>query len=226
MKINPIALTIRAKKLGVLIRDARLATGQGIEECAQALGVTPAQFAGYEDGSRSPSLPELEVLAYYLGVPLDHFWGDKIISKTDKRKGRANLQQIMSLRQRIIGATIRKARLSAGLSLEALAEKTWSSAAQLESYEMGEAPIPMPDLEVISSVLDRPLREFLDSHGPIGAWATEQRAVQDFLALTPDLQSFVSKPINRPYLELAQRLSEMSVDKLRAVAEGILEITL
>jgi hypothetical protein len=41
-----------------------------------------------------------------------------------------------------------------------------------------------------------------------------------------DLQTFVSKPINRPYLELAQRLSEMSVDKLRSVAEGLLEITL
>jgi hypothetical protein len=41
-----------------------------------------------------------------------------------------------------------------------------------------------------------------------------------------ELQSFVVKPINQPYLELAQRLSEMSVEKLRAVAEGLLEITL
>jgi len=40
------------------------------------------------------------------------------------------------------------------------------------------------------------------------------------------LLAFVLKPINLPYLELAKRLSEMSVDKLRDVAEGLLEITL
>jgi len=40
-----------------------------------------------------------------------------------------------------------------------------------------------------------------------------------------EMQVFVSKPINRPYLELAIRLSEMSVDRLRSVAEGLLEIT-
>jgi hypothetical protein len=40
------------------------------------------------------------------------------------------------------------------------------------------------------------------------------------------LQSFVSQPINRPYIELAQRLSEMPTAKLRTIAEGLLEITL
>ena len=50
--------------------------------------------------------------------------------------------------------------------------------------------------------------------------------MQDFKEMPPELQAFVAKPINLPYLELAQRLSEMSVDKLRAVAEGLLEITL
>ena len=40
------------------------------------------------------------------------------------------------------------------------------------------------------------------------------------------MQQFVSKPVNQPYLELAQRLSEMSVERLRSVAEGLLEITL
>jgi hypothetical protein len=50
--------------------------------------------------------------------------------------------------------------------------------------------------------------------------------MQHFAELSPELQDFISKPINRPYLEIAQRLGEMSVEKLRAVAEGLLEITL
>jgi hypothetical protein len=32
-------------------------------------------------------------------------------------------------------------------------------------------------------------------------------------------------PVNRPYLELAMKLSSMSRDKLRAVAEDLLDIT-
>ena len=50
--------------------------------------------------------------------------------------------------------------------------------------------------------------------------------MEDFTDLPLEMQAFISKPINMPYLELAQRLSEMSVDRLRGVAEGLLEITL
>ena len=60
----------------------------------------------------------------------------------------------------------------------------------------------------------------------MGKWAVQKKAVEDFLELPVEMQLFVSKPINLPYLELAQRLSEMSVDRLRGVAEGLLEITL
>jgi hypothetical protein len=97
--------------------------------------------------------------------------------------------------------------------------------ATLEAYEMGQQAIPLPHLEVMSAALNRSIREFWDRHGPVGAWDAQQRAVQDFLSMPPEMQLFVSKPINRPYLELAVRLSEMSVDRLRAVAEGLLEIT-
>ena len=84
----------------------------------------------------------------------------------------------------------------------------------------------MPDLEMLSDKLHQSIKYFEDQHGPVGMWSAQQRAMEDFKELPPEMQIFVSKPINRPYLELAQRLSEMSVEKLRAVAEGLLEITL
>ena len=43
--------------------------------------------------------------------------------------------------------------------------------------------------------------------------------------LTPEMQQFVEKPVNQPYLEIAMRLSELPVDKLRTLAESLLEIT-
>jgi hypothetical protein len=66
---------------------------------------------------------------------------------------------------------------------------------------------------------------FMDQTGVIGEWKMKQQAVQKYLELPKELQDFVSKPVNRPYLELALRLSGLSVEKLRAVAEGLLEIT-
>ena len=65
-------ITIRTKKLGVLIRDARLSARRSVHECAKAIGVRTGVFRSYEEGVGSPSLPELEALVYYLELPLEH----------------------------------------------------------------------------------------------------------------------------------------------------------
>jgi len=54
----------------------------------------------------------------------------------------------------------------------------------------------------------------------------DQKGIQQFLELPHELQDFVCQPVNRPYLELALKLSSMPTDKLRSVAEGLLDITL
>lgn len=226
MSLNPLAMTLRTKILGVLIRDARLASRRGLDECAAAIGVIPSEIEAFEMGEKSPTLPQLEVLAYALNVPLEHFWGRKAISEDHDSARKLNVEPLVGLRQRMIGALLRQARLQAGLSLEEVAENVGISADELEAYELGEAGLPLVLLEALCTVLNRPVSDFLDKNGPVGIWINQQRAVQDFLNLSPELQAFVSRPVNRPYLELAQRLSEMSVEKLRAVGEGILEITL
>jgi hypothetical protein len=65
----------------------------------------------------------------------------------------------------------------------------------------------------------------MDQTGTIGTWKAQQQAFSKFKELPNELQDFVCKPVNRPYLELAMRLSDLSVEKLRSVAEGLLEIT-
>ncbi len=54
-------ITIRAKKLGILIRDARMASRRSAKECAAAINVTNGVFKAYEEGRKAPSLPELEI---------------------------------------------------------------------------------------------------------------------------------------------------------------------
>jgi hypothetical protein len=50
--------------------------------------------------------------------------------------------------------------------------------------------------------------------------------VKQFLEMPVELREFVAMPVNRPYLQLAMKLSNMSRDKLRSVAEDLLDITL
>jgi transcriptional regulator with XRE-family HTH domain len=225
--VNPITRNIRAKKLGALIKDARLATGKSIESCADAIRVSGGRISAFERGEKSPSLPELEMLAFSLDIPLEHFWGQESRSADlDGRVATSRLERLIPIRQRIIGILLKKARTEAGLSLKALAEDAGVSTGRLKSYEAGENPIPLPELEGMASLLNLTIEHFRDKEGVVGKWALEQLAIAQFLELPTDLQDFVTKPINRPYLDIAQRLSGMSVDKLRMVAEGLLDITL
>ena len=219
-------ITIRTKKLGVLIRDARIASRRSTQECADAIGVKNSVFRAYEEGRKAPSLPELETLVYYLDLPIDHFWGKEAKSEGESPIAPLNLPQLHSVRQRLIGVIFRQERMNASISIRNLANETGISAARIKAYELGERPIPLPELEALLGALGGRIESFFDRNGPIGKWITNQETIQQFLEMPEDLRQFVCLPVNRPYLELAMKLSHMSTDKLRSVAEGLLDITL
>ena len=62
--VNPLALKIRTKKLGVLLRDARLSCGKSMKDCGEAIGISNSRIGSFERGEKAPSLPELEALAF------------------------------------------------------------------------------------------------------------------------------------------------------------------
>jgi transcriptional regulator with XRE-family HTH domain len=225
MTVNPILRIIRTKKLGVLVRDAREKSGKSLEECAKAMGLSGEELNALEFGEKAPTLPELEILAYFLDVPLEHFWENEVLKPSGSDRW-VDPEELKLTRQKAIGDLIHEGRTNAGLSIEDLAQQAGISSENVQSYEQGELPIPLPELESLAKVLNNSIGEFEDHQGPVGNWFAEKRNTKDFLGLSPELQEFVSKPINRPYLELAVRLSELKVERLRALAEGLLEITL
>jgi transcriptional regulator with XRE-family HTH domain len=218
-------IQIRSRKLGVLIFDSRQASRRTVEECADAVGVTPEEFAAFESGNRSPSMPQIEMLAIFLNVPLDHFWGQESLSKNLPEQPANEKYRILMLRNRVIGASLRLNRDRSGLSLEDLSAKLGIPSEELKQYEVGETAVPLPQLERLADVLNIPIPSFYDQHGPISKWRSLQGDSRKFTDLSPELQQFVNKPVNQPYLEIAKRLSEMPVDKLRALAESLLDIT-
>jgi len=221
----PTAIEIKTKKLGVLIRSARQQSGQTADESAQLLGVSAPEFQAFELGEQAPSLPQLEILAYYWGLPVEYFWNNELLADQVKAPAQVNHGLLVGLRQRIIGVMLRKARFERKIGLAELAAASGIAAEKIDAYEMGQQAVPLPELEILAAHLGTALKHFRDQYGPLGAYFTQQQALEDFKELPAELQIFVSRPINRPFIELAQRLSEMDVKKLRSVAESLLEIT-
>lgn len=217
------AIALRNRMIGVLLRDARIRAGRTKQECAHLLGVPVSTITAYEEGRKPISLPELEALAFFLDVPVQHFWDydAQLLSEASPPP----VEEILALRHRVIGALLQQARKEAGKSRKELAQRLGCSVGRIAAYERGERPIPMAELELLARALNRPIEYFLDSSGPIGEWEATQRAFRMFRQLPPDIQEFVSRPINRSYLEVAMKLAEMPAGALRQIAEGLLEIT-
>lgn len=212
----------RAKILGVLIRDARLYAGRSLEDCGRLLGLTAAEFEQAEYGERVLSLPDLEVLAMYLKVPLSHFWGEKIRGQHH----RLTYEAVLESRRQRIGEMLRAAREKKKRTIQELAAEVDASPETIKAYEAGEEPIPLFDLDRLARYLGHSLNYFIeDESGPLAEHEAEQKIEARLNELPPEVRRFVSEPINLSYLEIAMRLSQMDVKSLRTVAENILNIT-
>lgn len=220
-------LFARSQRLGLLLQDARQVKDQSAAACAGAAGTELATYQAYEAGESSPSLPELELLAYFLDVPLTYFWGERSLSEfaTNGHKP-APPEALAGLRHRIIGLQVRQARHAARLALPDLAAHLGVPPERLAAYELGQWPIPLPELEAIAGKLGLPVEHFFEAEGPVGEWDSLRRAADRVRQLPPELREFISQPANEDYLRLAHKLSQMPVGQLRAIAESLLEITL
>jgi transcriptional regulator with XRE-family HTH domain len=224
MAITPQLLKIRYKILGLLLIDARNKSQKGLKECASAMGVSIAHLKSYESGALAPTLPELEAYAYFLDLPISHFLGEKLLVE-ESDDSPTSIDQFIEIRQRLIGTAFRLARSEAKLTYKRISELTSISASKMKRYETGEYPIPLPELELLSRILNVPIESLMAQSGKVGNWRKKMLRSEFFFQMPEQLQEFACKPVNKPFLELAEKLSSLPADKLRAVAEGLLEIT-
>lgn len=216
---------IRAKMLGVLLRDARVSAARTPEDCARLLRIEGAQIEAWELGHAVPSLPQLELLAYYLDVPLSHFWG----METSKisRAGRENIQpEYVTLRNRMVGALLRQAREERGLSQAELAEQAGLDESSVAAFELGQTAPPMHILSVLAGCVNKSLSYFLESDSQIGELLAMRESWKHFADLPEDVRAFAADPTNIGFIHIAVMLSKMPTDQLREVGASILDITM
>lgn len=217
------SMLLRARMLGVLLRDARVNADRSVEDCARVLNVTVQEVESWEYGDVVPSLPQLEILAAYLDVPVSHFWGMQTL---EPRHPTENAQQAyVAVRQRMIGLLLRQAREALNLTHDALAEQTHLDAATLQSYELGETPVPMHELSTLASALNQNLSYFLDTSGKIGGSLASLEDWKHFNTLPEDLRKFAANPTNIGFIEIALAFSQMENERLKRIAVSMLDIT-
>jgi len=218
------ASIVRRKIIGVQLQGARLKAGRTRRECARVIGVTVGTLTAYEEGRRDISLPELELLAYFLNVPVQRFLEgeDESLVMPDT----APATQVMTLRHRIIGALLREAREQKGLSQKDLAQVVGCTPRRIAQYEHGQRAIPLTQLEALAEYLGIPIAHFLDEGvGTIGERELQDRQYELFKSLPEDVRAFVVQPINMTYLRVAMHLAQMPAGTIRTIAEGLLDIT-
>ncbi len=206
------------------MQGIRAKQGKTKQECAQAMGVTVATYSAYEEGRRDVTLPELELLAYSLKVPVRLFFEhpERLLADDPPVPS----EKVIALRQRIIGALLRQSRQDRGKPVKELATRLGVTTRRISDYELGRKVIPLSQLQEAADVLGVPMSYFIDEGvGPVGEQELLRSQFDKFTELSDDLRKFVVNPTNVTYLRVAQRLSDMTTEQLRNLAASILDIT-
>ncbi len=218
-------ITLQRKILGLKIRHVRTRAGVSLREIGQALGMAADEVAEIEVGQRDVSLPQLEIMAVLFSLPVTYFWTDAPLEEVERE---VPTLKAMAIRQRIIGVLLRQARTESGHSLEEMGNFLGITANQISDYEFGNTAMPLIELEAVAKWFNIPITYFIEGTGTVegsNGHVTTLEEMAQFAQLPKDAREFLANPANLLYVNIAMRLSDLSVETLRALAEGLLEVT-
>lgn len=251
----PEVTRIKRKMLGVRIRSARNQAGLNLKETAQQMGISSATLNDYELGQQEAGLPELEAMARIFAVPISYFWSNGFLKIPDREYKAAQVISIrrkmlgVQVRQARQEAGHSQEALAEvlGCSVERLADyelgKISIPFSELESMasflnlpmtrflpvetqqlepERAEARPAAVQQQVPQPVAVEPQPAAAGDEQPEAAVPAELAWLAD---LPEDVKAFLEDPSSLLYLKLSMRLHNLSADTLRALAEGILDIT-
>jgi len=224
--ISQQAALLQNKIVGAAIRNARTRAGIDLEVCAQAASLSTEELAQAEMGELGLTLPQIEVLAHLLDVPVTYLLGETELPVEEETQDTLPYENVMVIRNKIIGVILRQARLAQGRTLDDVAASIGYAPEDLARIELGEIPLPMVELRALAEVLNLPFERFLDEDIiPLTAAQRNARDLRRLAHLPAEVREFILKPINAPYLQIAMNLSDMPAESLRQIASGLLEIT-
>ena len=87
----------------------------------------------------------------------------------------------------MVGGLLRQAREEVGLSIEELSVTSGIEVSRIQAYETGDQGIPVHELSVLASGVNKNLNYFEESSGQIGELLAMREAWQHFADLPEDV---------------------------------------
>ncbi|MBA4385891.1 MAG: hypothetical protein C0410_14225 [Anaerolinea sp.] len=224
--MNTQLLSIKAKKFGVRLASFRQKKGLTTEILSQWTGISNEKIKGIEQGESTITLPEIELIAMKLGFTTETLISGELQDQSASLPNEVMVLQYAGLRNRMIGLILRKIRMEQNQPLETIAAQCGLEPDELDQYESGSKPVPLPILECLCTEYQIPVLSLISQKTSPELSSNEEGSINESNDNFPDeISQFINNPANMPYLELARKLSELDAAKLRSIAEGLLEIT-
>jgi transcriptional regulator with XRE-family HTH domain len=191
---------------------------------ASILGKDAAAVDAFEQGREAISLPQIELLSQLYGISLSSFW-DQDLYRDPIPQPVDSIPAYIGLRRKMIGVLLRQARLARGKTLTDLALEIDRPSEELAAVEFGESDISIAELEHLACNAGVSLAYFTnpDLEQDNSKALDEAEVLKE---MPEDVREFLAQPANVLYIRLAMLFSELSVDTLRRIGEGLLDITL
>lgn len=209
------------------IKTARVKSRNSLKSCADELNIPLGRYTAYESGAIIPSLPEIELLAYYLKAPILDIISEQEETypfyTSDFPGGYVDF--FLHLRHKMIGAKLRQLREEKQISPSQLADQAGFLVEDLESFELGQTPIRLSILFRMLEVLNCSLLDIIDQTSLIGKWHQDASSIKLFFRLPRNVQSALLHSENQKYLEFIQKLlcaSENDIDNLTQALKSLL----
>jgi transcriptional regulator with XRE-family HTH domain len=238
-------LELRNRILGAMIMQARLRRNFSRDDLSMATSLSLEQIIEYELGQVPIPVTDLEDITRMLQIDVAD-WIDSYAIPTrdmtfrpyritdihqtsaggEKPQPESIAEQAETIKPEEEGFEEKPSELPAEeLVLEPVVSQLEEPVNEATVPESIQEPVPTEPQPVLSQPREKPATE------PAPEQSVEQQISSkdiDFLLeqnLPPELVNFISNPINKQYLLLANNLSRMPADQLRRIAESLLEIT-
>jgi len=199
------------KIIGILIRAARGQNGVSLKACATVIGQTPNALRRIEAGEDDISIPNLQILAQFLKIPIEHFFNNQV-TLTEGGDSPPHLSQHADQQARV-GTRLRKARRSAGLNQTDLAALLGCSTRIISQYEQGKRPLAASHVARLIEVLDLRLHQLLPDR---------MYEFQQVLEEMPEeVRQFFLNLDNLPYLQVAMQLRQIATADMRKLITAL-----
>jgi transcriptional regulator with XRE-family HTH domain len=145
------------------VHKVRKIKQRNIHECAAFLNISKEDYLQFEQGAELLTLPEIELLALFLGVSPsiffkhDHWENQKLGLLDDHTQ-----PQFTNLRHKMIFTRINAELRKKSLTPDKILEGTDISPTELNDYLSGEKPIPLDQLLKIIEVLNLTIEDLLE----------------------------------------------------------------